>query len=85
MFFSSMISVLFSRGLDIAFDFAAAACLVATVSSMMRYHSNVHEEDGVPAAGRAAASVGHNLEGGQGGVGRVGDPAAVGRHLAQRP
>ncbi len=37
-----------------------------------------------PAAGRAAASVGYDLEGGQGGIGRVGDPAAVGRHLAQR-
>jgi hypothetical protein len=66
-------------------NFAAAACLVATVASLLRGRRHVHEEHGVPAAGRAAASVGHNLEGGQGGVGRVRDPAAVGRHLAQRP
>ena len=33
---------------------------------------------------RAAASVGYDLKGGQGGIGRIGDPAAVGRHLAQR-
>ena len=30
------------------------------------------------------ASVGYDLKAGQGGIGRIGDPAAVGRHLAQR-
>ena len=49
-------------------------------------------EEGVPDAEHAAAQVarpqrlsaGDDLEGGQAGVGRVGDPAAVGRYLAQR-
>ncbi len=85
MFFPSLISVPFSRGLDIAFDFAAGACLVAAVASLLRGRRYVYEEHGVPAAGWAAASVGYDLEGGQGGIGRIGDPAAVGRHLAQCP
>jgi hypothetical protein len=42
----------------------------------------VHEEHGQAEA--AAASAGDDLEGRQGGVLRVGDPAPVGRHLAQR-
>ena len=57
---------------------------VAARPGWLRCRRYVYEEHGVPAAGRAAASVGYDLKGGQGGIGRIGDPAAVGRHLAQR-
>ena len=79
-FFPSLISAPFSHGLDIAFDFAIAACLVAAVASRLRGRRYVHEEHGLD----SAASGDDDLEGGQGGVLGVGDPAAVGRHLAQR-
>ncbi len=81
-FFPSLIAAPFARGLDIAFDFAIAACLVAAVASLLRGRRYVHEEHGQAEA--AAASAGDDLEGRQGGVLRVGDPAPVGRHLAQR-
>jgi len=80
-FFPSLISAPFQQGLDIAFDFAIAACLVAAVASLLRGRRYVHEEHG---QAEAAASAGDDLEGRQGGVLRVGDPAPVGRHLAQR-
>ena len=88
-FFPSLISAPFQRGLDIAFDFAIAACLVAALASLLRGGRYVHEEHGaVPPGSEAAplaAGSGHDdLEGGQAGVLRVGDPAAVRRHLAQR-
>jgi hypothetical protein len=92
-FFPSLISAPFQNGLDIAFDFAIGACLVAAVASLLRGGKYVHEEHGaaeaavlVPDTNTEGASVpsADNLEGGQGGVGRVGDPPAVGRHLAQR-
>ena len=66
-----------SVSLDIAFDFAIAACLVAALASLLRGRRYVHEEHGT-------ASAGDDLEGGQSGVLRVGDPAAVRGHLAQR-
>ena len=80
-FFPALISAPFQQGLDIAFDFAIAACLVAAVASLLRGRRYVHEEHG---QAEAAASAGDDLEGRQGGVLRVGDPAPVGRHLAQR-
>jgi len=92
-FFPSLISAPFQHGLDIAFDFAIAACLVAAVASLLRGRRYVHEEHGAAMAATSGAggrellrprSAGHDLEGGQGGVFRVGDPAPVGRHLAQR-
>jgi hypothetical protein len=98
-FFPSLISAPFHSGLDIAFDFAAAACLVAAVASLLRGRRYVHEEHGEaadtaeeqdhPMAASAepaevVASGRHNLEGGQGGIGRVGDPAPVSGDLAQR-
>jgi len=48
-FFPSLISASFQQGLDIAFDFAIAACLVAAVASLLRGRRYVHEEHG-PAA-----------------------------------
>jgi hypothetical protein len=88
-FFPSLISAPFQQGLDIAFDFAIAACLVAALASLLRGRRYVHEEHGlvVPeseVAPESEASAGDNLEGGQGGVLRVGDPAAVRGDLAQR-
>ena len=98
-FFPALISAPFQHGLDIAFDFAIVACLVAAVASLLRGGMYVHEDNGQaeselaePArldrdgAGSAvaAASAGDDLEGSQGGVRRVSDPATVGGHLAQR-
>ena len=85
-FFPSLISAPFQHGLDIAFDFAIAACLIAAVASLLRGSRYVHEEHGAPVQGDAGAATSgdDNLEGGQAGVLRVGDPAPVGGHLAQR-
>jgi hypothetical protein len=135
-FFPSLISAPFQHGLDIAFDFAIAACLIAAVASLLRGRRYVHDEHGqatdegtravadtdegtravadtaeetraVAADGPVAASTvasavengtaqdgiahavavtsaGDDLEGGQGRVGRVGDPASAGGDLAQR-
>src|SRR5579862_4310400 len=87
-FFPSLISAPFQQGLDIAFDFAIAACLVAAVASLLRGRRYVHDEHAaaVPEIGAEKSSAevesGDDLEGRQAGVGGVGDPAAVGRHLA---
>jgi len=51
-FLPALIAAPFSRGLDIAFDFAIAACLVAALASLLRGRRYVHEEHG-PAAGQA--------------------------------
>jgi hypothetical protein len=85
-FFPSLISAPFAHGLDIAFDFAIAACLVAAVASLLRGRRHVHDEQAAAAPSMSGAEVesGDDLEGGEAGVGRVGDPAPVGRHLAQR-
>jgi MFS family permease len=47
-FFPSLISSPFQHGLDIAFDFAIAACLVAALASLLRGRRYVHELHGVP-------------------------------------
>jgi len=92
-FFPSLISAPFQQGLDIAFDFAIAACLVAAVASLLRGRRYVHDEQAEAAAGptaaaasanAVAASAGDDLEGGQAGVLGVRDPAPVAGHLAQR-
>jgi hypothetical protein len=108
-FFPSLISAPFQHGLDIAFDFAIIASLIAAVASLLRGSKYVHEEpgtggpaqdspaeDGTVKARTAEASTvdastayaevssGDDLEGGQGGVGGVGDPAAADGDLAQR-
>ena len=58
---------------------------IAAMASLLRGRRYVHEEHGrAEPAARAALASGDDLEGGQGGVLRVGDPAPVGRHLAQR-
>jgi MFS family permease len=81
-FFPALIAAPFQQGLDIAFDFAIAACLVAAVASLLRGRRYVHEEHAVIAV--AEVESGDDLEGREAGVSRVGDPAPVGRHLAQR-
>jgi MFS family permease len=48
-FFPSLISAPFQHGLDIAFDFAIAACLVAALASLLRGRRYVHELHGSPA------------------------------------
>jgi hypothetical protein len=42
-FFPSLISGPFQSGLDIAFDFAIAACLIAAVASLLRGKQYIHE------------------------------------------
>ena len=42
-FFPSLIAAPFQSGLDIAFDFAIAACLIAAVASLLRGKRYVHE------------------------------------------
>src|ERR1700689_1365782 len=105
-FFPSLISAPFHHGLDIAFDFAIVASLIAAVASLLRGRRYVHDERGQVTDGPAQdnpvdaspvdastvdaitadaqVSSGDDLEGVQGGVGRVGDPAAAGGDLAQR-
>jgi MFS family permease len=56
-FFPSLISGSFARGLDIAFDFAIVACLVAAVASLLRGKRYVHDLHGAP-AGRASDTTG---------------------------
>jgi MFS family permease len=48
-FFPSLISAPFQHGLDIAFDFAIAACLIAAVASLLRGRRYVHELHGAAA------------------------------------
>ena len=55
-FFPSLISGPFQHGLDIAFDFAIAACLIAAVASLLRGGRYVHELHGEGAAGRTSRS-----------------------------
>ena len=45
-FFPSLISASFQHGLDIAFDFAIAACLIAALASLLRGGRYVHDEHG---------------------------------------
>ena len=65
-FFPSLISSSFQHGLDIAFDFAIGACLVAALASLLRGGRYVHDEHGVAApddaADEAAAAVPHGAE-----------------------
>src|SRR5437588_3430177 len=96
-FFPSLISAPFLPFPDVAFDLALAACLVAAVASLLRGRRYLHEEHGSAESGaesgadagstapaEARASGDDDLEGGEGGVLRVGDPAPVRSHLAQR-
>jgi len=55
-FFPSLISAPFQAGLDIAFDFAIVACLIAAVASLLRGKQYIHELHSESA--RAAASAG---------------------------
>jgi MFS family permease len=48
-FFPSLISAPFHAGLDVAFDFAIAACLIAAVASLLRGKRYVHEVHAAPA------------------------------------
>jgi MFS family permease len=51
-FFPMLISGPFQQGLDVAFDFSIAACVIAAVASLLRGRKYVHEID---SAGEAAA------------------------------
>jgi MFS family permease len=54
-FFPSLISAPFQHGLDVAFDFAIAACLIAAVASLLRGKRYVHGMD--ESAGAADGAV----------------------------
>jgi MFS family permease len=54
-FFPSLISAPFQSGLDIAFDFAIAACLVAAIASLLRGKRYVHDDQQVPVIDAAGA------------------------------
>jgi MFS family permease len=56
-FFPGLIAGPFQHGLDIAFDFAIIACLVAAVASLLRGKRYVHDVDAAPAPGEAAGEV----------------------------
>jgi MFS family permease len=56
-FFPSLISAPFQHGLDVAFDFAIAACLIAAVASLLRGKRYVHEVHGAAPAKAAEAVV----------------------------
>jgi MFS family permease len=60
-FFPSLISAPFQAGLDIAFDFAIVACLIAAVASLLRGKRYIHELDSESPeyvkSGEAAADV----------------------------
>jgi len=58
-FFPSLISGPFQHGLDVAFDFAIVACLVAALASLLRGKRYVHELHG--AAATAAETSGQEL------------------------
>jgi MFS family permease len=55
-FFPSLISAPFQSGLDIAFDFAIAACLIAAVASLLRGKKYVHELNSESALAELAAA-----------------------------
>src|SRR5215467_1984585 len=61
-FFPSLISAPFQQGLDIAFDFAIAACLVAAVASLLRGRRYVHEEQQEAVVAAAEVESGDDLE-----------------------
>jgi MFS family permease len=50
-FFPSLIAGPFQHGLDVAFDFAIVACLIAAVASLLRGKRYVHEVHAAPAPG----------------------------------
>ncbi len=56
-FFPSLISGPFQTGLDIAFDFSIAACLIAAVASLLRGKRYVHDELPGESAAEATADV----------------------------
>jgi MFS family permease len=66
-FFPSLISAPFHSGLEIAFDFSIAACLIAAVASLLRGKRYVHDVDSIPVAEVASSpslpSVTVNAEG----------------------
>jgi hypothetical protein len=60
------------------------ACVVAAMASLLRGRRYVHDEhsQATDPDRPAVTSARDDLEGGQGRVGRVSDPAPVGRNLA---
>jgi hypothetical protein len=78
-FFPSLISAPFEHGLAIAFDFAAAACVIAAIASLLRGGKYVHTEAAPEPAEVADAEVesGVDLE-----PGADVEPADAGAQLA---
>jgi MFS family permease len=75
-FFPSLISGSFSHGLDIAFDFSIAACLIAAVASLLRGKRYVHELHG-QAAGDGTAERDGQAPAGAGARADAGDMASA--------
>jgi MFS family permease len=61
-FFPSLISAPFQSGLDIAFDFAIAACLVAAVASLLRGKQYIHDLHGTRGHGESAVEATADVE-----------------------
>ena len=86
-FFPSLISAPFQAGLDIAFDFAIVACLIAAVASLLRgkrYVHELHSESAIEATAdvESAADVGAEA----GAAPRwPGSPPGAGRHRGGNP
>jgi MFS family permease len=78
-FFPSLISAPFQAGLDIAFDFAIVACLVAAVASLLRGKQYIHELHGESAV-EATADVESSAD-----VFAEADLAAAGAGVARVP
>jgi hypothetical protein len=55
-FFPSLIAAPFSHGLQIAFDFSIACCLLAAVASLLRGKRYVHDMDAAVAGGNGKAA-----------------------------
>ena len=73
-FFPSLISAPFQSGLEIAFDFSIAACLIAAVASLLRGKRYVHELHSESALAARAAGRRERSGGGRG------PRPAAGRH-----
>jgi hypothetical protein len=61
-FFPSLISGPFQAGLQIAFDFSIAACLIAAVASLLRGKRYVHDELHAQVGVRPRVAVAQEIE-----------------------
>jgi MFS family permease len=83
-FFPSLISAPFQAGLDIAFDFAIVACLIAAVASLLRGKRYIHELDSESAlAATADVESAADVVAEAGAPAVAGDPAPVRAAIAE--